>query len=99
MLANLHKYEVYIIFWSLGHGSRSRFGRSGGDASQPLVLAAGLCVEMGGDAERAINQGPADVLLCHDHPSLGYRLKGLPIPEADELSSEPVSICPAKGAG
>ena len=29
---------------------------------------------MGGDAERAINQGPADVLLCHDHPSLGYRL-------------------------
>ncbi|WP_419923664.1 hypothetical protein [Candidatus Poriferisocius sp.] len=39
------------------------------------------------DAERAINQGPTDVLLCHDHPSLGYRLKGLPIPEADDLSS------------
>lgn len=25
-----------------------------------------------------------DVLLRHDHPSLGYQLKGLPIPEADE---------------
>jgi len=30
------------------------------------------------------------VLLCHDHPSLGYRLKGLPIPEADERTSTQV---------
>ena len=42
------------------------------------------------DAERAIREGPADVLLCHDHPSLGYRLKGLPIPEADEGTSAQV---------
>ena len=26
------------------------------------------------DAERAISQGLADVLLRHDRPSLGYRL-------------------------
>ena len=42
------------------------------------------------DAERAISEGPADVLLCHDHPSLGYRLKGLPIPEAEERTSAQV---------
>ena len=30
------------------------------------------------------------MLLCHDHPSLGYRLKGLPIPEADERTSAQV---------
>lgn len=39
------------------------------------------------DAQRAIDGGPADVLLSHDHPALGYRLKGLPIPEADERAS------------
>ena len=30
------------------------------------------------DAERAISAGPADVLLSHDYPELGYQLKGLP---------------------
>lgn len=42
------------------------------------------------DAERAISAGPADVLLCHDHPALGYRLKGLPIPDVDERTSAQV---------
>lgn len=39
------------------------------------------------DAERAISGGPADVLLCHDHPAIGYRLQGWRIPEADERAS------------
>ena len=43
-----------------------------------------------GDAQRAIDGGPADVLLSHDHPALGYRLKGLPIPDADERASAQV---------
>ena len=30
------------------------------------------------DAERAIVAGPADVLLSHDYPELGYQLKGMP---------------------
>ena len=37
-----------------------------------------------------VEEGTADVLLCHDHPSLGYRLKGLPIPETDERTSAQV---------
>ena len=42
------------------------------------------------DAQRAISGGPADVLLCHDHPALGYRLRGFAIPEADERASAQV---------
>ena len=42
------------------------------------------------DAQRAINAGPADVLLCHDFPALGYQLKGRPIPAADERASRQV---------
>ena len=42
------------------------------------------------DAERAIAGGPADVLLCHDYPALGYILKGRPLPEADDRASRQV---------
>lgn len=41
-------------------------------------------------AERGVTQGPTQVLLCHDHPALGYRLKGLPIPGTDEQTSAQV---------
>ena len=30
------------------------------------------------DAEKAISAGPADVLLWHDYPELGYQLQGMP---------------------
>ncbi len=42
------------------------------------------------DAERAIAGGPADVLLCHDYPAVGYLLTGLPIPAADQRASRQV---------
>ena len=39
------------------------------------------------DADRAAKGGPADVLLCHDHPEMGYRLASFRIPESDERAS------------
>ena len=50
------------------------------------------------DAQRAINGGPCDVLLCHDYPALGYHLKGRPIPQADERASRQVQMLLAQVA-
>ena len=54
---------------------------------------------MGGNVKRALSWGPADVSLCRDYQSLGYRLKGVPIPEAGGLSLETASVRPARGVG
>lgn len=48
------------------------------------------------EAERAIAGGPADVLLSHDFPALGYLLSGRAIPEADERASRQVQHLLAK---
>ena len=42
------------------------------------------------DAQRAIEAGPADVLLCHDYPALGYELRGRTLPAADARASAQV---------
>ena len=48
------------------------------------------------EAERAIAGGPADVLLSHDFPALGYLLSGRAILEADERASRQVQHLLAK---
>lgn len=50
------------------------------------------------DAERAIAGGPADVLLCHDYPALGYVLRGRPLADADERASRQVQTMLAEVA-
>ena len=42
------------------------------------------------DAQRAIDAGPADVMLCHDYPALGYELRGRTLPDADARASAQV---------
>ena len=39
------------------------------------------------DADEAIKAGPADVLVCHDYPAIGYELRGYSVAEAAARSS------------
>ena len=48
------------------------------------------------ETERSIEAGPADVLLCHDYPSIGYELPSADIPEKDKRASFQVAEMLAK---
>lgn len=42
------------------------------------------------ESGRAAAAGPADVMLCHDYPALGYRLRGMELPADIERAARQV---------